>query len=500
MKKIFYLMTTVIVTLAFNACTVNDNPATPENTSGRAVITFNTAAIYEEMGIVERIERNFSNNLSISDSVLIYDQNGHLVKKLGTVTRDLEPQTIVADDLPNGTYTLVAWQNGYFDDGTSVAKPYVLADEDELATVKLLQTEWGIPYVFANGIAHATVVVDGNTLETTVTPKFVGSLVNLKSEDDFQDYGYDEIGVYRLDQTCRGFYLDPARTGDDRWIMEYVENMAYPIAFLVQDEMEYLHYTLEHGDDMLLSVVAWRSSGDVDVPDVIVGLSHHKLQDASNMVYYFDLSRFSFQPPFFGPADELPAWKADRDTGLLVNDPYLKWGCNLDEVEQHKKAKQFWADAIFQPEFWEGKGWHWWYWVAPALTEQYIFETEDCQNLISALSICHDENVPVDIFFKSLQLQGYTYLGKLYDVESESYDDMFLSADGQTEVKVSENDYGGWVIDYCALVSEDLNNVIPADLAPASRKQFRIAPNTRRSSTSSETKFNRIYSPVRQRY
>ena len=103
MKKIIYLMAAVIVALAFNACSTNDNPITPSTPSGRAVITLNTAAMYEEVGIAKLIEFNLNKLLCIADTVLIYDQNGRLVNKLGTVTKSFEPQTFEFDDLPNGT-------------------------------------------------------------------------------------------------------------------------------------------------------------------------------------------------------------------------------------------------------------------------------------------------------------------------------------------------------------------------------------------------------------
>ena len=498
MKKIMYLMTAVIVILAFNACSVNDNPATLGTTSGRAVITVNTAAMYEEVGIADLIEFNLSRKMSLSDTVLIYDQNGHLVTKLGTETKSLEPLTFEVDNLPNGTYTLIGWQKGNFDDGTDLGTRFILADEEELSTVKLLQVV-PVPMVaFANGLASATVTVNGNSIEATVAPKLVGSIFNIKSEKAPQEYGFEQIDLYRMDKVTTGIWLDPARSEDDRWIMEPIVDEPFPFAYLYQNEDEFWHYTLEHGDDIPLSLVTWTSDGDGYVPDEIVTYAHQKLPNGSNSVYYFDVDRISYQPPFLGPTDQLSAWKADRDAGILVNDPYLKWGSNLAEVEAHKQAKQFWSEGNNKLEFWEGNGWHYWYYVAPHLTEQYIFETEDGKNLNDVMCICHNDSLPVDIFTKSLQLQGYTYLGKLPVKDSEKYDDMFVSADGKTEVLVYPNTYGGWVIEYFALKAEDLNKVIPASLAPASSKISSIASGMRRSSPRSATMHNSFKKPIKK--
>ena len=491
MKKMIYLMTAVITALAFHACSVNDNAATPSTPFRQAVITVNTRAMYEEVGLAELIEFNLPKAMSISDTVLIYDQNGHLVTKLGTVTKSFEPLTFAIDDLPNGTYTLVGWQSGNFG---NEPEQFVLADEAELSTVKLLQLYPTSMVAFANGLATATVTINSSSFEATITPKLVGSILNLKSEKAPQEYGFDQISLYRMDQATTGIWLDPARSEDDRWIIESIEDGPYPFAYLDLDETQFMHYTLEHGDD--IPVVTWKIVGDTYEPDEIVAQGHQKLPNGSNMVYYFDVDRISYQPPFLGPTDQLAAWKADRDAGILVNDPYLKWGANLAEIEVHKQAKQFWAIGDNQLDFWEGYGWHYWYYVAPGLTEQYIFETEDGQNLNDVMCIGHDASLPIDIFHKSLLLQGYTYLGKLPD--SEYYDDMFLSADGQTEVLVYANTYGGWIMEYFALVAEDLNHVIPASLAPASSKVRSIAPNLRRSSTLNRTGHHGFMKPSKQ--
>ena len=491
-------MTAVITALAFNACSVSDNPLTPDNPSGRAVITINTAAMYEEVGMAELIEFNLSKAVSISDTVLIYDQNGHLVTKLGTMTKSFEPLTFTVDDLPNGTYTLIGWQSGNFNNGTTIEKKFVLADEEELSTVKVLQLELVNMAAFANGLASTTITVNGNSIEATITPKFIGSIINLKTEKAPKEYGFDEISLYRMDQVTEGLYLDPARSEDERWIIEPIVDEPYPFAYLYLNETEFLHYTLEHGDDMPLSLVTWKPVGDYFEAEEIVAQGHHKLLNGSNMTYYFDVDRISYQPPFFGPADQLSAWKADRDAGILVNTPYLKWGSNLAEVEAHKKAKQFWAIGNNQLEFWEGNGWHYWYYVAPGLTEQYIFETEDGQNLLAASCVCHNDNLPVDILHKSLLLQGYTYLGKLHYPDTDSYDDLFLSADGKTEVSVYHNDYGGWIMDYYDLYPEDLDHIIPASLAPASSRRRSIAPAVYRGAAPSATKSNSFMKPIRQ--
>ena len=497
MKKMIYLMTAVITALAFNACSVNDNPSTPGNLSGRAVITVNTAAMYEEADMVGIMELYLSKFIHITDTVLIYNQNGNLVKKVGTETKSLEPVTIVADDLPNGTYTFVIWQTAYSSDG-AMKIPYALADEEELATVKLVPIRNILIYANANGFANTTVTVNGNSFEATVTPKLIGRFVDIKSEKPCDEYSFDELVIYRKDQACRGIWLDPSRSGDDRWIVETEKFKSYPLlGYLADDETEFLYYIIEQGNDMELFVGTWTRVGDDWESYDIVPSGHHKLKDGRRFAYYIDVDRVSYQPPFFGLEDQLPAWKADRDAGILVNDPYLKWGGNLAEVEAQKQAKQYWSGGSDQIVFWDGFGWYW-YNIANDFTEYYIFETADGQNLISVYCKYDRNDLSADVFNKSLQLQGYTYLGKLHYPDTEDYYDVFLSADEKTEVA----SYGyledfALQLQYFPFDPEDLNYIVPESLAPASSKVPRLVPDVRHSSFHSALKRDDFIKPGR---
>ena len=95
-------------------------------------------------------------------------------------------------------------------------------------------------------------------------------------------------------------------------------------------------------------------------------------------------------------------------------------------------------------KLWEGLGWHKWYYVANYLTEQYLFATEDGQDLCRVLSICHDSTVPVEVPIISLQKQGYTLLG------SENNTHYFMSPDEKTRARVNLWGDGRWEIDYYA--------------------------------------------------
>ena len=111
--------------------------------------------------------------------------------------------------------------------------------------------------------------------------------------------------------------------------------------------------------------------------------------------------------------------------------------------------------------------------------------------------ICYDPSLPIDMFNKSLLLQGYTYLGKLHYPDTEDYDDLFLSADEKTGVLVYPNSYGGWVMDYAPFDPDDLDYVIPASQAPASSKSRSNASGKRLSSRPSATTHSGFMRPAK---
>ena len=138
------------------------------------------------------------------------------------------------------------------------------------------------------------------------------------------------------------------------------------------------------------------------------------------------------------------------DVEILVIDPLLKWGCSINDVEKHIQAKEWWADGNDKLDFWEDpfQCWHKWYYVVEdVLTEQYLFETEDGQNLRYAMCCCWDNTVPVELCKNTLHHQGFQATGNIVQFDGDPYNQYF-SADGQTEALVNVDDEGYWYIIY----------------------------------------------------
>lgn len=135
----------------------------------------------------------------------------------------------------------------------------------------------------------------------------------------------------------------------------------------------------------------------------------------------------------------------DPEPEILHFNPLLQWGCSLADVERHIQSKEWWQEGNKQMEYWEEpyQSWHKWYWVdiEDALTEQYLFETEDGQNLRYAISCSWNKNVTADQFASTLKHKGFRATGEMVDFDGDYYK-RFLGADGKNEALLATDEDG----------------------------------------------------------
>ncbi|MBO4800352.1 MAG: hypothetical protein J5545_00550 [Bacteroidaceae bacterium] len=131
---------------------------------------------------------------------------------------------------------------------------------------------------------------------------------------------------------------------------------------------------------------------------------------------------------------------------ILAIDPFLEWGSSIADIEQHMQAKAWWQDGNETLEFWEDpyQSWHKWYYISDDLTEQYLFETEDGQNLRYVICCCWDNTIPVEQFRNTLYHQGFHSTGNTLLIDGDIYE-QYNSADGQTDalLNIDNEGYGG---------------------------------------------------------
>jgi len=410
---------------------------------GQTTVTVNTASLYDALGITGLMKEEAlpSGDVILTDSLLIYDLKGQLVAKLGEECDNLNPVIFEIAGLPDGSYTLVALQAAYL--RTLDEKPWVISGEELLSTASLTTIYDCFAYPYAAGFATADVSIYGGSVDVDLSPMPIGCLVDFRIDNFTPDTGFEAISLVTSDsEGYAGIRLNPSLSERDRWISVEFNS---EIGSLYLGEERELLFTLCHGDEITSHY--WGIAGDEE--QFIETMVNQNMSVGGQYVSFFDLNRKSWQPPFFGSAGDYKVWKADRDAGLLVADPVLEWGCNFDEVERHIQAKNWWMDGNHEFEYWEDEyitGWHRWYYVAPALTEQYIFETEDGRNLRYAYVNCW--NSPCEVARISLLQHGFVYKGQIQIPDDSRIIDFYLSPDGQTEALLGIYGELNWDITY----------------------------------------------------
>ena len=171
-----------------------------------------------------------------------------------------------------------------------------------------------------------------------------------------------------------------------------------------------------------------------------------------------DLERYGYIPPFCGTADSLANWLEERNGEPIVLDPYLDWGCDFEDVDQYMNGHQWiWprTDCLFQV----GNYWEYAYWTAAKFQQEYLFETEDGQNLRMIFVGYFGDDLSIDTFNDLLLKQGYIYNG-IYENPLFPVADIFFSADGKDEVQTYVQDNGVIVLFYQPTNPDDFHYII----------------------------------------
>ena len=408
-------------------------------------ILVNTAALYDELGIrSEMTQALASGEYILTDTLLIYNASGSLVKKLGAESRNLEQLTFSAEGFADGSYTIVLWQTAR---SVSDKRAWKLMGEEQLSTAVLNQTRAPLSYAFSAGYASTTVATKGGKLVPSLTPMAIGCIIDMKvdnlsamSDATALSLWGSNIGYYT------GIRLAPALDEEGRWYTDPDSTLSGRVAQLPVGQANGKFFTLYHGESNFFEL--WADKGADEA--YVTHLSYVHLPVGRQAVCYFDMGRRSWQPPFMGSSEAFATWKADRDAGIPVTDPLLRWGCSIDEVYDHVFSKMWYKAGNYEPEYWVDpfESWHQWYWVSPsALTEQYLFETEDGENLRYVQCYCWDRNAPATLRENLLLHQGFHSTGSTVQFDDDNWD-QYLSADGQTEALAAFFNGGYWCITY----------------------------------------------------
>ena len=426
-----------------------------------ATVRVNTAALYEKLEMTDYMAGLLAENdyMKVTDSVLVYDQQGKLVDKRGIESTDLKTVYIDLASLSKGTYTLVAWQ--------TVSRGYDpwwwLADADQLATARIVQTYPStISGQYAIGLGTTTLTIGSEAPLIDLELEPMGSVVDI-SVDGLTpecDYNYASLVIWSEEPRVEGFCLDPARSGEDRWIYSDTRKES-DLSFggISPSSPKRTDFTLSHGGKKRVRLYG---TDKTTKERQLISSADISLNPGTHATFYFDFDRISFQPPYTGLTAEFAAWKAKRDAGYLVSDPCVEWGADYQTVRNRVESRMWWRaanDDLEQDE----NGWFRYYTAAKRLYEVYYFAEAGGKDLFRVFVFTSDDKVPLSVAWNHIELQGYEYKGILPHPDEEELGMcyLYLSPDEKTEVLLLEYGAGGWEIFYMPTDPEDVARVEP---------------------------------------
>lgn len=424
----------------------------------------NTAAFYEELGITDQIKAELATGeYHVHGCLAIYDQSGSQVWYAEEDCTSISPLTFKPTNLPKGKYTVVGFLTTCTKDGKMSWK---LMNAEQLSTANVVTTEEGaLPFTSAIGYASTTYTVGDNKSQVSLMFKSLGCIVDVRVDNFTAQSDYSSLKLNCGHQDIRrGFYLDPARSAEDRWVVMKDADTSANICDIKPGAPAAMYFTLNCGEDMSLSLNGYKD-GTEESSRIASG--EYVVTAGKNYIYYYDLNHLYWQPPFFGSHEDFTPWKADRDNGILVGDPCIKWGASMAEVEAYVKAKTWWMDENEELEYWDPHGWYKGYCVADTMiTESYVFDEGDGTGLNVSFMVCYDTTLSPDVARTMLKNQGYVYHGKIQFPDLKPLD-LYYSPDGVTEVMIYylDNDPTWWEIFYQPTDPDDFQYILPDESA-----------------------------------
>lgn len=460
-----------------------------EKPLGQVTVSIDKAALYDDLGITDLMNDKAIgwDDVFIVDSLLIYNEEGKLVAEVGEDTDNLNPLILEIPDLPDGRYTFVAWQSADNHLEHNLGSCWTVQDKELLSTVSITTPYAIFHYPYALGYATALVAVQGGKMEVELAPRSVGCIADVWVDHFAEDSGPVKIILETTNkERCTGIRLDPALDEADRWV--YLE--AYgAVGDIPAGGDRAKFFTLMHGEGLSLDFWSSEKEGDNNWYGT---MPNRSMQLNGHYIGYIDMARW-WQQPFFGTPEDFAVWKADRDAGILVLDPLVKWGCHLDEVDQYVQSlNRYHETGELVPQ--SNGSWMKSYQFDGVMSTEYFFKTEDGQNLLEICCYFWDENMPVEMIFNTLAHQGYLYKGQIA-VPGIDLSEFYLSSDGKTQVLCYPYEDGTWDILYQPANPDDLQYlVVTQTQANGRRLQGR---NTKKYE---ESNSNTCHAPAKRRY
>lgn len=459
MKQNLKLMAMAIVSLVLAACSNDDSNS--EINSNKAVVTLNTAALYEELNTTSDMNAFLANGENhVSAGVLIYDQQGNLVQQITNTTRTLKPLEFSLKDIGDGTYTMVVFQTAVGDETV-----WTLTNANKLSDVRLaIPDRTLLPAEVALGTASQTITISDGICKAEVNAKSVGSIIETQAVNYM---AADETKALSLSYFAdiRGIYLDPSRTATNR--LDIVGDNLHRFdqvgdkKTILEGDIKWKGFALYTGEGIQLELTKYRPEDNM-----FFSISHAVLdmKPGENYVFYYDNDPQQLYKTYAGTHEGLAKWLAKRNADPYAVEICMAFGSGLDDVFAYMKSNYGWWRCDMpdgKPELDEDLGLWYILFSTDNAGMRYHFNTQDGQNMCMSSYDYYDSNLSTDVMKQQLVKEGYNYKGYIKSQWSTNVtNDIYMPDDESLEIQLIDWRNGTWSVGFQLPDPNDLSKLI----------------------------------------
>ena len=459
MRQIVKLMAVTIVCIVMGACSNDD--VNPVQNDAKAVITLNTAALYEQLNTTSEMNAFLADSKNyVYATVLIYDQQGSLVKQSTKKAQSLQPLEYQLEGIDDGTYTLVAFQTAAGEETV-----WSLTDVEKLSGVRVaIPDRTLLPAEVALGTASQTITISNGTCKAEVSAKSVGSIIETQAVNYT---AADEVKALSMTYFAdiRGVYLDPSRTGTDR--LDIVSDNLHRFdqvgdkETILEGNIKWKGFALYTGEQIKLDLAKYIPEEGLFYTFAPAVLD---MKPGGNYVFYYDNDPQQLYKLYAGTHEGLAEWLAKRNADPYATKPCMAFGSTMDDMIAFMKTNYGWWINDMpdkQTELDDMLGlWKITFSNGNAVI-RYHFETQDGQKMVMSNFDYMDTKISVDVMKAQLVKEGYNYKGYL---KSPWYTDIinyvYMPDDESLEIQITDWGNGKWSIGYQLPDPNDLKNLI----------------------------------------
>lgn len=338
MKKIFYLMLTLVVVLV-TSCS---NEEIEIRETFAAVYNVSTKEMFDEFGISDDIRDNFlrDKEYAIGVSSYIYNDVGELVDSIFSYTYSYGIVQQNIGELVEGNYTIVTVENLVDPNNGFKADKWFVSDEKRLETIKLSTSDSKFFRSDVMGVSVKEVQITGGQT-ITVAPSAIGSLIHVEFTN-FENTTHEYIG-FLTDDRAIAYNLSPKLMGDKKFTYNYTQTgFTISRCFLTPEESQHSYYTIYVLDpeiDWSFGFVKEENKGEGIWTHYHANEGTATLEDG-NFYYagFYYMGDNTIPESYFGDKMGYDAFISEcgkKSKEFSYTEPYVQWGESVASVQSY---------------------------------------------------------------------------------------------------------------------------------------------------------------------